>query len=328
MTATAVSVTVIIATYNRAAMLDECLAHLRTQRFLPGDSVIVVDNGSVDGTAATVGRHQAAWSASLRLLHEPRPGKSHAIARALAEASGDVLVFTDDDINVGAGWLDAIRTAMTDSEVALSGGPVAPRWEMGVPEWIRTARERYPRLGAPIALVDYGDNRVELGARTLLGGNLAIRRDVFVKVGGFPTNLGKLRGTLLSGEDDELCRRVQAAGHRSVYLPHALVYHWVPAARTRVSYFLRWFYWSGITHAIMDDDRPTPGGRAIGGVPFYLVRRFASASAATLAGLLTGNRAKALTHAIDVAFALGYVSRRWGLTTHPVGTPSTAGEPA
>jgi GT2 family glycosyltransferase len=325
---TAASVTVIIATYNRAALLDECLAHLRTQRFLPGDDVILVDNGSVDDTAATVARHQSAWSVPLRLLHEPRAGKSHAVARALVDASGDILVFTDDDVNVGTGWLDAIRSAMTEPTVALSGGPVAPRWEKGVPQWMRRARERHPRLGAPIALLDYGDDPVELGARTLLGANLAVRREIFVKAGGFPTTLGKLRGTLLSGEDHELCRRVQAAGFRAVYVPDALVHHWVPASRARVFYFLRWFFWSGITHAIMDGERAATGGHAIGGVPFYLVRQLAWASAAALAGLVTGNRTKALRHAIDVAFALGYASRRWGLIPRAGATPSTVGEPA
>ena len=328
MTMTAATVTVIIATYNRAALLDECLAHLRTQRFLPGDDVIVVDNGSADDTAATVARHQSAWSVPLRLLYEPRAGKSRAIARALVDTSADILVFTDDDVNVGAGWLDAIRVAMTAPTVALVGGPVAPRWETGVPHWIRRARERHPRLGAPLALLDYGGDAIELGPRTLLGANIAVRREIFIKAGGFPTSLGKLRGTLLSGEDHELCRRVQAIGFQALYVPEAVVHHWVPASRARALYFLRWFFWSGITHAIMDDDGETVAGRSIGGVPFYLVRQLASASAATLAALATADRAAALTHAIDVAFALGYASRRWGLVTPAGATSSTVGEPA
>jgi GT2 family glycosyltransferase len=322
------TVTVIIATYNRAALLDECLTHLRTQRFLGGDEVIVVDNGSVDDTAATVCRHQAEWAIPLRLLHEPRAGKSHAIARARAVASGDVLVFTDDDVNVGAGWLDAIRRSMADPDVAMSGGPVEPRWEPEVPQWIRQARERHPRLGAPIALLDYGDQPVALGARTLLGANLAVRRDVFIRAGGFPTNLGKLRGTLLSGEDHELCRRVQAAGLRAMYAPDAVVHHWVPANRARTSYILRWFFWSGITHAIMDNDRAAMPGRVIARVPLYLVRQLGTAAARALGALLTLNRAKALASATDVAFALGYASRCWGVTARVAATSSRVGEPA
>ena len=324
---TASGVSVIIATYNRAALLDECLTHLRGQGLTPGDEVIVVDNGSTDDTAAIVARHRTAWATPLRLLYEPRPGKSHAIAGAVASASGDILVFTDDDVNVGAGWLDAIRHVMADPTIALAGGPVVARWESGVPQWIRRARNRHPRLGAPIALLDYGARSVELGSRTLLGANLAIRRDVFARVGGFPTHLGKLRGTLLSGEDDELCRRVQASGFRAMYVPAAIVHHWVPAHRARVSYFLKWFFWSGITHAIMDGDG-TPSRREIAGLPLYLVRRIAVASAGALAGIVMWNRTMALARAIDIAFVAGYTAQRWGLVSGARLPSAAAGEPA
>jgi GT2 family glycosyltransferase len=243
------TISVVIATYNRAALLDECLSHLRTQPFGPDDEVLVVDNGCADDTVGVVQRQQPGWSVPLRLLRESCPGKSHAIRRAVDAAAGDILLFIDDDVNVGAGWLEAIRRVMADGAVTLAGGPVVARWEASTPQWVRHARECHPRLGAPIALLDYGDQAIELGARTLLGANLAIRRDAFLRVGGFATHLGKLRGTLLSGEDHQLCQRVQAAGFRAVYVPDAIVHHWVPADRARVSYFLQWFFWSGITHA-------------------------------------------------------------------------------
>ena len=327
MTAQAGRASVIIATYNRAALLDECLTHLRAQRFTAGDEVIVVDNGSTDETAAVVAAHQRTWTTSLRLLRETRPGKSHAIAHALGAAAGDLLVFTDDDVNVGAGWIEAIRGAMSDPGVAMAGGPVAARWESTVPQWLRRAVAEHPRLGAPIALLDYGDECAILGERTLLGANLAVRRDIFVAVGGFPTHLGKLRGTLLSGEDHELCRRVQASGHRAVYTPGAVVYHWVPAERARVPYFLNWFFWSGITHAIMDQSEAPPA-RAVAGVPLYLIRRTAAACAGVAAALVAGRGTLALARSIDVAFTAGYVAQRWGVVARSAGVPHPVGEPA
>jgi GT2 family glycosyltransferase len=322
------TVSVIIATHNRAVMLDECLAHLRAQQFKPGDEVIVVDNASTDETRTVVARHQASWPTPLRLLHEPTPGKSHAIALAVSEARGDLLAFTDDDVNVGATWLDTVRAPMTeDPSVALAGGPVVARWEPAVPRHFRRAIAQHPRLGAPIALLDYGDRRAALGERTLLGANLAVRRDVFNAVGGFPTHLGKLRGTLLSGEDDELCRRVQSAGHRAVYLPDAVVSHWVPAQRARVGYFLNWFFWSGITHALMEEGR-SPAGRTVAALPLYLVRRTAAAAVGVLSALLTGHATLALTRAIDVAFASGYAAQRWGLIKRTAAPREAVGEPA
>jgi GT2 family glycosyltransferase len=323
------TVSVIVATFNRAALLDECLDHLRRQRFAPGDEIIVVDNGSTDDTAAVVARHQMREGVPLRLLHESTAGKSRAIARALAVATGDILAFTDDDVNVGEDWLDAIRSAMANRDVALAGGPVRPRWQSTVPQWIRRARDRHSRLGAPIALLDYGHRPVELGPRTVLGANLAVRREVFTSVGGFPVGLGKLRGTLLSGEDHELCRRVQDAGFRAMYIPGAAVHHWVPAERACISYFLRWFYWSGVTHAIMDGEESPKAGHTLHGLPLYLVARAATASARLAGALVTFDGTSALNHAVDIAFAIGYAAERWGLTPRTEQAPSSvAGETA
>jgi GT2 family glycosyltransferase len=320
---------VVIATYSRAPLLNECLQHLASQRFRDGDEVIVVDNGSVDDTAGIVRTHQPTFPAALHLLTEPRPGKSHALARGLAVAQGEVLAFLDDDVNVGAGWLEVVRDTMVYSSVALMGGRVEPRWDARVRPWMRHAPFRYRRLGAPLGLLDYPSDVVELGPRTVLGANMAVRRAVFEAVGGFATHLGKLRGTLLSGEDHELCLRVQRAGFKAIYVPSAVVYHWVPRERARAGYFLHWFYWSGITNAILDaqttatplstatepESGPanTPDGAK--GLPMYLVRRAVVGVLMVLKSLGAGRRTAALNHAIDVAFAAGYAAERWGLAS-------------
>ena len=333
-------VSVIIATYSRASLLEQCLRHLAVQRFRAGDEVIVVDNASVDRTPDVVRTHQATFPIALQLLSEPQPGKSHALARALSSAAGDVLAFLDDDVNVDRDWLAVVRETMRDPSVALMGGRVVPRWESSVPDWMRRAPLRHPRLGAPLGLLEYPADVNELGPRTVLGANLAVRRRVFEVVGGFATHLGKLRGTLLSGEDHELCVRVQRAGFKAIYVPHAVVHHWVPAERARAAYFLRWFYWSGITNAILDAEAATslaerrPGGpvakaedsspaittrsltrpRSVMGVPMYLFKRALLASVRSLKALASGNPATALNHAIDVAFAVGYASHLWGIS--------------
>ena len=310
------TISVVIATYNRAALLDECLQHLSSQPFVDGDEVIVVDNGSTDNTSELVQRCHTRFGVPLRLLHEPQPGKSHALARALTVAAGDALAFLDDDVIVDAGWLTAVRTTMSDPGVALMGGRVVPRWESTVSEWMRVAPAHHARLGAPLGLLEYPPDVVQLGPRTVLGANMAVRREVFEAVGGFATHLGKLRGTLLSGEDHELCLRVQRAGFRAVYVPEAVVHHWVPAERARVSYFVNWFYWSGITNAILDArSGPTAHGRTLRGLPLYLAKRAAIAALASCRAMLRGRRDTALHHAIDVAFAAGYAAERWGFRT-------------
>jgi GT2 family glycosyltransferase len=304
-------ISVIIATYNRAALLDECLDHLARQPFASGDEVIVVDNGSTDGTADVLRRQQERFPVQLVALSEPLPGKSHALAAALAIAGGDILAFTDDDVNVDAGWLCAVRQAMAPdadgSEVALIGGPVQPRWEKRAPGWLKLGRG-YGRLAAPLALLDYGAEALDLGPRTVLGANMAVRRRVLAEIGGFATHLGKLRGTLLSGEDHELCQRVQRAGFRARYCPGATVRHWVPADRVRIGYFLRWFFWSGITNAEID-----AGESSQRGIPLYFVRLFAASLLASAAAAVTLKSHTAVDRATKAAFAAGYAAHRAGV---------------
>jgi GT2 family glycosyltransferase len=320
------TVSVIIATRDRHQLLDECLAHLSRQPFAPGDEVIVVDNGSSDETPAVIARHARQYRVPLRHLDERKPGKSHALAAAVAVAQGDVLAFTDDDVNVEPSWLGAIRAAMDDPAIALIGGPVAPRWERRAPTWLSKAADSYGRLTAPLALLNYGTDAIALGPRTLLGANLAVRRDVLARVGGFATHLGKLQGTGLSGEDDELCRRVQAAGLQAFYCPDARVGHWVPAERMRVRYYLWWFFWSGITNATLDT-AGSRSGRSVLGVPLYLVKRAATAAAGALAAAAAGNGTGAIERVIDVAFAAGYAARRWDLAcSRPAAQPAGGGQ--
>jgi GT2 family glycosyltransferase len=145
----------------------------------------------------------------------------------------------------------------------------------------------------------------------VLGANLVVRAEVLRKLGGYAPHLGKLRGTLLSGEDHELCMRVQSAGFRAVYWPELRVTHWVPAARMRARYSLSWFYWSGITHATLDAGEPP--ARSLFGVPRHFIKRLLTSAVRGAAAALRGRSARMMDHVIDVAFVAGYVARRWGV---------------
>ena len=224
------TVSIIVATYNRADLLDDCLAHMARQTFEQGDEMIVVDNGSTDETRSVVMAHAAGFPVPLLYFIEPRAGKSHALNAALAKAAGGILAFTDDDVNVATSWIAEIRRAMSDPEVCITGGPVLPRWEQPPPRWLtfdqaahRPVEASFGCLGAPLALLSYGSEASVLGPRTLLGANMAARREVLDRLGGFASHLGKKRGTLLSGEDHDVCARAQAAGFKAVYVPSACV---------------------------------------------------------------------------------------------------------
>lgn len=324
------TVSIIVATFNRADMLDDCLAHLARQTFEHGDEMIVVDNGSTDETRSVVMAHAAGFPVPLLYFIEPRAGKSHALNTALAKATGGILAFTDDDVNVATSWVAEIRRVMSDPEVGITGGPVLPRWEQPPPRWLtfdeaahRSVEASFGRLGAPLALLSYGSEASVLGPRTLLGANMAARREVLDRLGGFSSHLGKKRGTLLSGEDHDVCARAQAAGFKAVYVPSAFVYHWVPADRLRVRYFVNWFFWSGITNAALDDSSG-PRMKSVAGVPGFIVRRMMSSIVRAAKAAVLGRGSAAVTAMTEAAFATGYAARCWGFARSTTTAPGGA----
>ncbi len=310
------ALSVVIATFNRASLLREALDCLARQAFHPGDEVVVADNGSTDDTPAVLREAASRFPVPLQTVHEATPGKSHAIARAVAAARGDVLAFIDDDVFVAGDWVERIHAIFAEGDVDLAGGRVLPRFAGRVPDWLRLSDGRgFNRLASPIMLLDYGPERQPLGRRSAPGCNLAIRRAVFETVGGFPRHLGKLRGTLLSGEDHLLSERVVASGYRAIFDPSMTVQHLVPASRLRLGYYLRWFFWSGVTHAVLDGVRPASQARPLTG--YHAKQALKTGGHAALAALAAG-WTTAAREATQGAFSIGYVwaqlsprARRW-----------------
>ena len=305
------AISVVIATYNRAALLRNALEQLGRQKYAPGDEVIVVDNGSADDTPRVIADAAARFPVPLRHLRETTPGKTAALNTGLAAARGDLLALTDDDVLVGDAWIETIRAIFGSAPVDLVGGRVDPAWERPAPRWLRVEATdgdaAYGPMSSPLALLHYGAAQ-ELGHRTAVGANMAVKRELVTALGGMSPHLGRHRGTLLCGEDHDFCQRAVAAGYRCEYRPELQVRHWVPAGRTTLGYFLRWFFWSGVTQAVLDADAALDRAR----LPRYFVGQLVAAPLGALKHLLTGRRADAAARLTDAAFALGYISQRFG----------------
>jgi len=297
------TISILVSTFNRSALLRETLDRLKDQEFEPGDELIVVDNASTDNTAEVIKAASAAFPIPLRHLHEPVAGKSSALNRAIAAANGDLLALTDDDVLVADDWLQTLRHIFEDPGIGLVGGRVDPRWERPAPVWLRVDDgEYYNGMSAPLALLHYGHAQ-DLGDRSAVGANMGVRRAIVRQVGGFATHLGRRAGTLLCGEDHDLCARVSAAGFRCEYRPELRVRHWVPAARLTLRYFIRWFFWSGITEVVLE--RTVPAFYAVSPARRNLPREFASGIVRGFADYLARRQADAALHVMDAACALG-----------------------
>jgi len=302
------SISIVIATFNRALHLRAALEQLQDQAYEPGDEVIIVDNGSSDSTPDVIARAADAFSVPLRTLHESQNGKGFAMNAGIAAARGSVLALTDDDVVVADDWIATIRDLFRDPSLSLVGGRVDPNWERPAPAWLDVEQDGcYGPMSSPLALQHYGDAQ-PLGHRTAVGANMAVRRTLIEALGGFDTQLAPRSGTLLRAEDHEFCRRVLAAGYRSEYRPELRVKHWVPADRLRISYYLRWFFWSGVANAILGSSDPRDAKGARRAIPGYYLRQFLRRSLSAAHQFARGRPAAAAAAATDASFALGYVA--------------------
>jgi glycosyltransferase involved in cell wall biosynthesis len=263
-------VSVIICTRNRARLLRCLLAALAPQSGMERWTweTIVVDNASTDDTAAVV--QSTAFPVPLRYLYEPTPGKSFALNRAIAVASGRILAFTDDDIELTPGWLAGLVGTMERFDCAGAGGPVIPVWRSAKPDWAEDTGP-YAMQGA-IVDFQHGDEPVVLESAPL-GGNSAYRREVFERHGVFRTDLGSIGAC----EDTEFARRVQRGGGELRYAPAAAVYHPVEPSRLTRRYFLRWYYARGRSEMV--EEPPAATTVKYFGVPRYLFRSLAESLA-------------------------------------------------
>ena len=254
------SASILICTFNRAALLETTLTELMALTIPPDCSVdiVIVDNNSTDTTPEVIARAQHRSPIPIKTVRETRQGKSFALNRGLEIAAGDVVALTDDDVWPARDWLSRIVANFQQREVTFVFGKVLPRWAVPPPPELLMPRAQ--DVWGPLAIVDYGDTpavytAANKGQRLPIGANLAFRRSTIHEIGGWRTDLGKVNNTLISGEDHEIFTRMRRAGvYAGYYDPKLEVRHYVPADRLTRKYFRRWFFWHGKTHALMLGD--------------------------------------------------------------------------
>jgi len=238
---------VVVCTRDRGRSLEPTLAALAAHRAAVDWEVIVVDNGSRDGTPAIARGFAAADPARFRMVEEPVVGLSAARNRGLREARGEVVVYLDDDAQPVDGWLEAYAGAFVDPSVASAGGPVEPVYSGPLPGWLE------PRHLPYLSVWDRGSEPIELRYNELpRGANVAYRRSALGRAGEFDRRLGRIGRSLRSCEEIELGLRLERLGLRSLYVPAARVRHRVDAGRLTPSWIEARFAAQGFSEAIID----------------------------------------------------------------------------
>lgn len=217
-------VTVAVCTRDRTSDLAFCLEGLK-QLDYPNLDILIVDNApSNDSTKKLVENYS-----DIRYICEPRPGADWARNRAIIEAKGEIIAYTDDDVVVDAGWVKALAKVFAEnSEVMALTGLVVPLefetkaqilFEMNG-GFGRGFERKWYSVGKGNKVPWYLLGTGQFGT----GANMAYRRCVFDEIGYFDPALGV--GTVTNGGGDlEMFFRVIKKGYTLVYEPSAIIRH-------------------------------------------------------------------------------------------------------
>ncbi len=218
------TVTVLIASRNRADDLERTLASLCTQANLTADGweLLVVDNGSTDHTPDVLSVWSARFEGRLRILSVSTPGKSRALNAGLRAARGEVLAMTDDDVICAPDYVPEVQALFSDPGIHSAQGRVRIDWIGGDPDRLDQLSVRL------MSLRDFGDEILPWNDN-LTGCNMLVRKSVALEVGGFAEELGP--GASGFADDSEFSIRLRDAGYQAVYAPGPSVRHQVPAGR-------------------------------------------------------------------------------------------------
>ena len=195
-------VSVVVPVRNGERTIGDCVEALLAGDF-PAErrEIVVVDNASTDRTAEIAARYP------VRLVHEPRVGRSHARNRGIAAGQGEIVAFTDADCVAAPAWLRLLVEACGAPGISGAAGEVLPDPPVTAAQRYMARRDR-----------NWQAEVLSLRERFAITANVAFRREVFDRVGLFDPEF-------VTAEDVDFGWRFFGAGLELVYVPDATVAH-------------------------------------------------------------------------------------------------------
>jgi glycosyltransferase involved in cell wall biosynthesis len=209
------TLSVVICTRNRLQSFRRCLDALLSLTTTHPWEIVIVDNGSSDGTTEYLSSVSGRRSDGLRIMaaFEAKRGLAAARNKGWRTANGEIVAFTDDDCYVSETYVDSIVAVFQEnSEVGFLGGRILLYDDT---DYRLTVNESEDRL--------YFRPQAFVSAGAVQGANMAFRKTVLEQIGGFDERLGA--GTQFPSEDIDAVAAAVWAGIPGVYDPRPLVYH-------------------------------------------------------------------------------------------------------
>lgn len=210
-----IQISCIIPTLGRGQVLCDTIQMLLAQTY-PAHEIIVVDQTPSHNEQTR--KDLSAWAnhGKIRWLRQKEPNASKARNAGALAATGDVVLFLDDDIRIKPDFLAAYAETFERTNAAGVSGQVLEGDAKPVDELPPKASD--PEIGWLYWRKNYSK---ECETSFMISGNVAIRRDIFLAVGGMDENYE--RGA--HREESDFAMRFKKAGHKLHYYPRCSIYH-------------------------------------------------------------------------------------------------------
>jgi len=274
-----IKVSIIVCTYSIEFLSDtfECISSLTSQNYADKEILLVMDENYelyrllIDSLPESV-----------NIIINKHPGLSEARNLGIKNATGDIIVFIDDDAVADNNYISNMIKNYEDKNIVGVVGKILPKEKPNYPEelyWIGG----FTYKGFP-------DKRCEV--RNVLGCNMSFRKEIFDKVGFFDINLGRVGKNLVTAEETEFCIRVlnSLPGSKIIYDPSVIVYHKVHGYRQTFRYMMRRGYHEGVSKAHIGKlyYNKDGGSKALSTEQTYLRYLLAKAIPARIGNMLVG----------------------------------------
>lgn len=242
---TALSVSVVICAHTERRWDDTlaAAASVRAQSHAAKELIVVVDHNR-----PLYERLKSALPDATVVENREHQGLSGGKNTGIAMASGQVVAFLDDDAIADANWLKFMIDSYGEPDVVGVGGLTLPNWDTQRPSWFP---EEFDWV---VGCTYVGMPTERAPVRNLLGGNASFRHEVFDKVGGFKSGIGRAQGKRPLGcEETEFCIRLnqQLPGKVLLFDNRATIWHRVGAERARFAYYRSRCYAEGLSKAMV-----------------------------------------------------------------------------
>lgn len=223
-------ISVVVCSFNGSKTIRDCLDGA-TRLNYPDYEIIVVDDGSWDGTASIAEEY------GVRVIRTSNQGLSSARNTGLRAATGEIIAYTDDDARPDPNWLMYMAASFCNSPHVGMGGPnIAPDGDGFIALCVANA----PGGPSHVLLSD-------LEAEHIPGCNMAFRKAELEAIGGFDPQFRQ------AGDDVDVCWRLQANGGKLGFSPGAMVWH---HRRNRLSAYWKQQIGYGRAEALLEKKWP------------------------------------------------------------------------